>query len=51
MSYYFIKKLISGLLVLSSILVNSASAKEHLSAMIIGSGSPVHNENRASGVF
>lgn len=42
------KKIITGLIIISTILVNLASAKEQLTATIIGSGSPVHNESRAS---
>ncbi len=42
------KNFIIVLIILSSTLVNSASAKEQLTATIIGSGSPKYNENRAS---
>ena len=42
------KNLIIAVMVLASTLLNSASAAEQLTATIIGSGSPVHNENRAS---
>ena len=44
----FMKNLIMAVMVLASILLNSASAAEQLTATIIGSGSPIHNENRAS---
>jgi len=37
-----------GLIILSAALVNYASAKEQLTATIIGSGSPKYNEKRAS---
>jgi ribonuclease BN (tRNA processing enzyme) len=46
------KNIIIKFVVLTAILINSASAKElsakELSATIIGSGSPIYNENRAS---
>jgi hypothetical protein len=43
-----LNNLITGLIILSSMLVNSANANEQLTATIIGSGSPIHNEDRAS---
>ncbi len=42
------KNLLIGLIVLGVAMVSSASAKEQLTATIIGSGSPKHDENRAS---
>ncbi|MCP4110553.1 MAG: DUF1566 domain-containing protein [Desulfobacteraceae bacterium] len=42
------KNFVIVLIILISTLVNSASAKEQLTATIIGSGSPKYNENRAS---
>ncbi len=42
------KNIIIGFIALSLVLANSASATEQLTATIIGSGSPVYNENRAS---
>ncbi len=42
------KNIIIGLTILITILANSASAEEQLTATIIGSGSPIYNENRAS---
>lgn len=40
--------LIFGLVILSLTLVNVASGGERMTATIIGSGSPIYNENRAS---
>jgi len=42
------KNLIIAVMVLVSTLLTSANAAERLTATIIGSGSPVYNENRAS---
>ena len=42
------RNLISGLIIMSSALIHSTSGSEQLTATIIGSGSPIYNENRAS---
>lgn len=42
------KKFIVTLIILSYGLINTVSATEQLTATIIGSGSPIYNENRAS---
>ena len=42
------KKFIVTLIILSYGLINAVSATEQLTATIIGSGSPIYNENRAS---
>ena len=42
------KKIITGLFILSSVFISTANATELLTATIIGSGSPRFNEDRAS---
>jgi ribonuclease BN (tRNA processing enzyme) len=42
------RDIIAGLFLLSAILTSSVKAEEQLTATIIGSGSPIYNENRAS---
>lgn len=42
------KKIVIALILLSSQLLTVASAQDQLTATIIGSGSPIYNENRAS---
>lgn len=42
------KKVVIALILLSYQLLNVANAQEQLTATIIGSGSPIYNENRAS---
>ncbi|MEO9944834.1 DUF1566 domain-containing protein [Paraglaciecola sp.] len=42
------RDIIAGLFLLSAVLTSSVKAEEQLTATIIGSGSPIYNENRAS---
>jgi len=42
------KKILTGLFLFSTVLVSTAYATERLTATVIGSGSPIFNENRAS---
>lgn len=44
----FMKKMILGLFMFISLIAVSAHAADQLTATIIGSGSPIYNENRAS---